>query len=114
LTFPFAFPPHVGGAEIACTNNGDFETRPVISIRGPVVGPSLVNTATGQAVKWASLTLTSADVLTVDFGVQQGYLNGAYRPADPSSWWWNLAPGTTVVALDAVSNTGAVMTVSFS
>ncbi|MCW2903889.1 MAG: hypothetical protein JWO67_6154 [Streptosporangiaceae bacterium] len=114
LTFPVTFPAGAApGALVSLTNAGDFETRPGIAIQGPVTGPALVNTATGQAVSWSGLTLSDSDVLAVDFLNQQSFLNGSYRSADPSSLWWNLPPGTTVIKLQSISNPGAVVTAAW-
>lgn len=114
LTFPLTFPAALPPATFACTNGGSFETRPLITVQGPVTGPALVNTVTGQAVTWSSLTLGSGDTLVVDFNARLAFLNGTYRPADPPSWWWVLPPqATTPVQLQADSNTGATVTVSF-
>lgn len=111
LTIPAGQPP---GSGVTVTNAGDFETRPVISVQGPVTGPALVNTATGQSVSFSTLTLSPSDVLTVDFFNQQSFLNNVYRPADPVSVWWNLAPGTTVIALQATTNPGATISCVFA
>jgi hypothetical protein len=115
LTYPLTIPAgKAPGSGVTVTNAGNFETRPVVGIQGPVTAPSLVNTSTGQAVSFSALTLTSNDILAVDFFNQQAYLNGSYRPADPASVWWNLAPGTTVIALRAAANPGATLEVLFS
>ena len=114
LTFPVTFPVTIPagqppGTGVTVTNAGNFETRPVVAVQGPVTAPALVNTATGQSVSFSALTLTSNDLLVVDFFNQQAFLNGTYRPADPASVWWNLAPGTTVIALQATTNPGATL-----
>jgi Phage tail protein len=118
FTFPVTFPVTIPagqppGTGVTVTNAGNFETRPVVAVRGPVTAPALVNTSTGQSVSFSALTLTSNDLLAVDFSIQQAFLNGTYRPADPASVWWNLAPGTTVIALQATTNPGATLEAVF-
>ena len=110
ITLPAGFPPMA----VACTNAGSFETRPVVTIRGPITGPGVVNQATGQKVTFSSLTLaTSLDVLAVDFLNRQALLNGAYRTADLSSSWWVLPPGTTTVQVTGTGTTGSQTTVAW-
>lgn len=110
VVFPVTFPAgRSPGSGVTVFNAGNFETRPVIAVQGPVTGPALVNTATSQSVSWSSLTLTANDTLTVDFFNQQAFLNGTYRPADPVSVWWNLPPGATTIALQATTNPGATL-----
>lgn len=46
--------------------DGDFDTYPVIVIRGPIVDPVIVNEATGDTLNFRGATLGSADVWTID------------------------------------------------
>lgn len=109
LTLPAGYPPMA----VTITNAGSFETRPTITIVGPITAPAAVNQTTGQTVSFSTLTLASTDVLVVDFLNKQATLNGAYRPADLSSSWWVAAPGTTGVQLTGTASGGAYMTVTW-
>lgn len=108
ITLPAGAPP----MSVSVTNAGSFETRPVVSIQGPVTGPAVVNQNTGQTVSFSSLTLGASDVLAVDFNNRQGLLNGVFRPADLWSSWWVMPPGTTGVQMTGTASTGASMTVA--
>jgi hypothetical protein len=108
VTFPITFPAQPPGGSVLITNAGTFETRPVITITGPVTGPSLVNATTGQTVSWSQLSLGATDVLVADFNARQAQLNGVYRPADLGSSWWVLPPGVAcTVELGGGLGTGA-------
>ncbi|GAB2695851.1 phage tail family protein [Kitasatospora kifunensis] len=113
FTVPFGLasaPPPGGGTAV---NAGSFISPPVIVVAGPISSPALTNLTSGQTVSWSSLTLNTGDVFVVDFLNRQGFVNptmlstapgfpstgGTYWPADPSSSWWQLAPGTTSIQL---------------
>lgn len=113
LTPPFTLPAGAPPMYVACVNNGSFETRPTVTITGPISGPAVVNVTTGQAVSFSGLTLASTDVLTVDFSARQALLNGVYRPADIASSWWVMPPGSTTVQVTGTASTGAQMTVAW-
>jgi hypothetical protein len=109
-------------------NAGNFETRPVITIRGPIHYPSITYVNTAQTVSWSTLILNTGDVLTVDFDSRTGWVNGAfivdiplrkipgpygtfvghqisagYFPADVSSQWFTLWPGLNTLQLTTSS-----------
>lgn len=109
ITLPAGSPPMA----VSCVNAGSFETRPVVSIQGPVTAPAVVNQTTGQAVSFSALTLGASDVLAVDFANKQGLLNGVFRPADLWSSWWVMPPGATGVQVTGTASTGASMTVAW-
>lgn len=109
LTLPAGFPPMV----LACTNAGSFETRPTITIQGPLVGPGVTNQTTGQAVSFSTLTLGVSDVLTLDFNLKQATLNGSPRVPDVASSWWLLPPGTTTVQVTGTPSAGSKVTVAW-
>lgn len=109
ITLPAGTPPMT----VSCTNNGSFETRPTVTITGPITAPAVVNQVTGQVVSFSSLALSASDVLVVDFLNQQGLLNGVFRPGDVSSSWWTMQPGTTGIRVTGTASTGASMTVAW-
>jgi hypothetical protein len=113
ITLPMVLPPLAPGGSIAVTNAGTFETRPLITITGPVAAPALVNVTTGQTVSWSAVTVPAGQPFAADFSLAQATLNGAYRSADPFSSWWNLPPGpgvpggTSTIAVQGQSDSGA-------
>ena len=113
FTVPFTLPAQPPAGSVAVTNAGTFESRPVITIQGPITSPALTNVQTGQTVSWTGLVLGATDQLVADFNLAQALLNGSYRPADLFSSWWTLPPGATSIQLGGNSGTGASMSVAF-
>jgi hypothetical protein len=114
FTPPFTMPAQPPGGSLAVTNNGNFESRPLITITGPVVSPGLVNVTTGQSVSWTGLTVPSGSLLAVDFDQRQALLDGGYAPADPFSSWWTLPPGTSGIQFTGNNDAGATFLVQWS
>jgi hypothetical protein len=114
--FPVSFPPQVppGTQGVLCLNSGTFETRPLITVTGPVTDPAVVNTSTGQAVTFSNLTLHAADQLILDMDAKQAYVDTVFTPADPSSSWFTLEPGLSLIALQGGSSGGSVIAVQFA
>lgn len=110
ITSPAQQPPGV----VTITNDGNFETRPTISISGPIIAPQVYNQSTGQLIGFSNLALGSSDTLVLDLLNQVAALDGGYTPADLSSSWWVLQPGTDQVILEGESATGAQMTISYN
>ena len=112
LTLPFAsglpviFPGGTAQQTLNITNSGTFETRPMVTITGPIIGPAVVNATLGQQVSFTNLTMAAGDVLTIDMDNRQPFLNGTFYPADPTSSWWVLEPGDSQVYLGGISPTG--------
>lgn len=109
ITLPAGAPP----MGVSASNAGSFETRPVVKITGPITAPAVVNQTTGQTVSFSALTLSSTDVLAVDFLNKQALLNGGYRTADLASSWWVMPPGTTGIRVTGTGGTGSSMTVQW-
>jgi hypothetical protein len=124
FTVPFALhsaPPP--GTAIA-VNGGSFISPPVIILTGPGSAPTVTNLTTGQTVSWSSLTLNTGDVFVVDFLNHQGLVNpttvstnpgfpgvgGTYWPADLTSSWWQLAPGSNTLQYGGNVGTGSTAT----
>lgn len=112
VTFPAGVP--AGSTGILAVNSGTFETRPVITVTGPVTGPAVVNGSTGQTVSFSSLRLKATDTLVLSMDARQAYLNGTFTPADVSSAWWVLEPGTTLIYLTGTGKSGAVLSANWS
>jgi Phage tail protein len=112
-TPPITLPAGAGPMAGSVTNAGSFETRPTVTITGPITGPGVVNQTTGQTVSFSALTLGATDVLAVDFLNKQALLNGVFRTANLASSWWVMPPGTTGVQVTGTAATGAAMTVAW-
>lgn len=114
LTPPFTLPAAPPQMVVTVTNAGSFETRPTITIAGPVTGPGITNLTTGQRLSWPTLTLGAGDYLVVDLLAQAGYYNGSYRPADlGGSAWFSCPPGATTIQMTGTAASGANMTVAW-
>lgn len=112
-TVPFTLPAQLPTGSTMITNAGTFESRPVVTITGPVIGPGVSNLTSGQAVTYSNLTLGQADVLVIDFNSRMGFLNGAFRPADMTSAWWTLWPVPNFVQLSGITTGGGALSVAW-
>lgn len=114
--FPVTFPPQVvaGSEGIIAVNAGTFETRPVIVVTGPITSPSIVNGTTGQAVTFSGLVLSAAQTLTLDMDSRQAFVGGVFTAADPSSSWFVLEAGVTLVSLQGSGASGSNIQMSWS
>lgn len=102
-TWPVSWGSSSGSGLVNVTNSGNFETRPVIVINGPVDNPTITNNTTGLSLSFL-ISLINTDTLTIDFLNKTVILNGtASRRNTMSSApnWWNLPPGTSVFAYRA-------------
>lgn len=108
FTVPFTLDPGLPPGAAAIVNSGKFETRPVITVHGPVTAPVIANATYGSRVSFSQVTLAAGDTLAVDFDARAGLYNGAYRSADLDSAWWTLWPGSNTVEVGGLSvGTGA-------
>lgn len=119
FVLPLTLPAQPPSGTVTILNAGNFETRPVVVISGPITSPGLVNQTTGQTVSWGGLAVPSGSTLTVDFNIRQATLGGsgataAYRSADPFSVWWTLPPGTSTIQLTGTAGTGASIVCQWS
>lgn len=111
VTFPGGTPPE--SVTISALNSGTFETRPQLTLSGPINGPAIVNATAGQQISFSSLNMAATDVLTIDLDNKQSFLNGAFYPADPFSSWWVLQPGTSTIYVSGASPGGATLTMTW-
>lgn len=113
LTPPITLPAQPPAGSASVENDGNFETRPQVTITGPITGPAIYNQTSGQSVSFSSLVLGGGDVLTVDFQNRIAYLNGAARFADLASAWFTLLPGVTQLVLQGAAAAGSQMTITY-
>lgn len=101
---------------INAVNSGNFPTRPIVAIAGPVDNPIVYNLNTGQYLQFA-ISLGVGDVLTLDTDLHTVILNGTASRRNtmtPSSQWWELAPGTTQILYGANTvQVGSIATVTY-
>ena len=119
LVFPLTFPLSFGGATAPSSalivNAGTFNTKPVLTIQGPVDTPVVQNATQGLSLRF-NLVLGASDILTVDTDTRAVILNGtASRRAAMSydSVWWDLQPGPNTVLFAAAAQTTATVSVSW-
>lgn len=112
VTFPSQVPPGTQG--ILASNNGTFETRPLITITGPITSPSIINGSTGQAVTFTGLVLPANAQLILDMDSRQAFVSTVFYPADPSSSWWVLESGQTLIYMTGTSASGSVLQASWA
>lgn len=112
MYFPGAIPAEASA--ITVTNAGTFETRPQITVTGPVTSPAIVNATYGQSVSFTGLVMGATDVLTIDTDNRQSFLNSAFYPADPFSQWFVAQPGPNLIYLGGITTGGATLTCSWS
>ncbi|MFJ2162357.1 phage distal tail protein [Streptomyces sp. NPDC087856] len=78
-TFPVTFSATTVAGSIAAVNAGKFETRPLLTITGPVVSPAVSALYPDGSVRQLlySLDLAAGDVLVIDTDARTVVLNGA-------------------------------------
>jgi hypothetical protein len=99
---------------VIVTNQGDYESRPILTVRGPCIGINLLNNTTGQNLGFFQ-TLSSSDVFVIDIAAKAAWLNGVtatYTIASAPSQWWRLVPGAN--AIQFLTSGSGTLTVSYS
>lgn len=108
LTFPASFPitfSATGGpGQVAAVNSGDFETRPALTIAGPIVAPLISALYPDGTVRQLvySQDLASGDVLTIDTDAHTVLINGGVsrrRFMTVSGPWPTIPAGQSVTYL---------------
>lgn len=128
FTVPFTLDSSAPPGSAVAVNLGNFGSPPVAVITGPVTGPALANLTTGETVSWSTLTLPSGSIAVVDFLNRETWVNpsavstvpgmpsgtGTYWPADISSAWWDLEPGSNAIELGGSTGSGCSATLYFA
>jgi hypothetical protein len=92
VTFPITFSATTVAGQINAVNSGTFETRPVLTITGPVVAPTISGLYPDGSVRQLiySQDLASGDVLVIDTDAHSVILNGVVSRRRfltvPSGW----------------------------
>lgn len=111
ITFPLTFDLVFGSSTSPITNvtnNGTFETRPLVTITGPITNPNIENVTTGNILNLVG-TIAAGDSLYVDFLNHTILLNNT---ASRYSWlqnpqnWWTLIPGTNQIRFSGTAGAG--------
>ena len=136
MSFPATFPLSFGtggtvGGLITCTNAGNFDSRPQLTIYGPCTTPTVQNTTTGWSItvrnpSQTGLTVLSGESVTIDLSSHAV----TYHPASgspylcrswilPRSIWPStlagingLAPGSNQIKFTSKDATTAAATLS--
>jgi len=131
-TIPFALPNNPAPPATTNLNQGNIETRPVVTINGPFHSPGLQLASTGQIVSWTGLTLNPGDLMVIDFDAKMAWVNPGtitldvplqipaaitgYVAADVWSSWFELHPGADSINLlsgvNVVGDAGIMSTLS--
>jgi hypothetical protein len=75
LTWPLDWGESLSTGNTTPVNRGDATTHPVIEFHGPVTMPSVTNLSSGDVLEY-DITLSAADILTVDTWAGTVLLNG--------------------------------------
>lgn len=104
-------------AELSIVNDGDVETWPVLSVRGPAISPILKNITTGEVLSLGA-TIGVGETVTFDSRpgrktvLRQDGLN--LYSSLVSKQWWALARTTNRIRLEATGTTAdTLMSVSY-
>jgi hypothetical protein len=101
VTFPVAFSAVTVSGQINAVNSGSLDTRPIITIAGPVVAPTVSALYPDGTVRQLaySLDLASGDSLVIDTDAHTVVLNGGVsrrRFMTVSAGWPTIPAGSTV------------------
>lgn len=119
-TYPRTYPLAYGTAvsDVATvTNSGNFPSRPLARIVGPVTNPRVENITAGKALKFL-LVLAATDFLDIDFDARTVVLNGTTSRRSAltfDSTWWEIATGVSQIRFTADTfNAGSAFSLSFT
>ncbi len=110
FTFPLSFPLAFGGGTVAgvitATNTGNIEMRPIVTITGPCIYPSIANASVpGSPTLQFGVTLNLGDQLVIDTDLHTANLFSAgsqigstrLDTLQPGSAWWTIQPGINII-----------------
>lgn len=118
LTPPITLPAQPAPGAMTVVNGGNFETRGLITITGPITAPAVYNQTTGESISFSAVTLGASDVLVLDLLQGVAYLDGSQITADLWSSWWVLPPAAeqpeVQIVLQGSNDAGATMTYTYN
>lgn len=101
ITFNLSFGGGTGGNTVTVINTGNFEMRPLVTIAGPCLNPTIANgSISGNPSLTFDIQLNTGDTLAVDLDAHTATLNGSssrLNTLQPGFTWWNLPANTTSV-----------------
>lgn len=107
------------GGQQFVINAGDESAYPVLTIKGPISNPRVLNNTTGEELRLL-YELGADETLTIDARRRTVILNGnpdasRYAAVEfPASTWWALRPGNNDIRLNALAaSAGAQCTVAW-
>ena len=113
FAFPIVWPISFGtgpiGGSFQVTNLGNFGSRPVFTITGPVTNPNIQNASSGQELAF-NIDLADGDSLVIDTDARSIVLNGTAgrrNALTASSQWFELAPGISTIEFQAFSSSAS-------
>jgi hypothetical protein len=116
-TFPATFNLTFGsssGGSINLNNTGLYNTPPVFMVQGPCSYPVIINQTTGQQIR-LNTTLAASDTIIIDTQSGAVTLNGTANRnniVDPTSTFFQLAPGQTTVQFSSTDGTAVAGTLT--
>ena len=119
FTFPITFSATGGPGQVTAVNSGDFETRPVLTLAGPVVAPLVSAIYPDGSVRQLvySQDLATGDVLTIDTDAHTVLINGGVsrrRFMTVSGSWPTIGAGQSVNYLFQSNTYSATATLTVS
>lgn len=106
VTFPLTFPveffrPGGGGDNINLYNSGSTNSKPVITVTGPVTGAwRLTNHRVSKSLTIHVNVPTDDDTLIIDFKTEVVTLNGIVQVPIMFGEFWSCKPGSNLITLD--------------
>lgn len=109
LVYPRTYAAQDGTGVATIFNAGTVDTAPIIRIFGPVVGPRIVNEATGLVLEFLGLSVGSTEYIEIDMAAKTVQLQGVpgadanRRSALTTRQWWTLRPGDNIIRFTGTS-----------
>jgi hypothetical protein len=119
VTFPITFSATGGPGQVTAVNSGDFETRPVLTLAGPVVAPLVSALYPDGSVRQLvyGQDLATGDILTIDTDAHTVLINGGVsrrRFMTVPAGWPTIGAGQSVTYLFQSSAYSATATLTVS
>ena len=104
LVYPLTYGSGTSGGQMALINLGTMSTWPLWLVTGPVTGPVITNTDTGQRLEFdPTFDVPAGQVMTVDPNVKTVFLAGVSRRDRLfTAQWFDLDPGTVNIRFSSV------------